>query len=83
VLFPFNLTLFLAIFFTFLQGFEYFYSPFSFSDGIFGSCFFFATGFHGLHVIIGTCFLFVALFRLLSGHFSNFHHIGFESAIIY
>jgi len=80
---PLIITLFLAILFTCLQGFEYFYSSFNFFDGIFGSCFFFATGFHGLHVIIGTSFLFVGLFRLLSGHFSNTHHIGFESAIIY
>jgi len=80
---PLVITIILALLFTSLQAFEYFYSSFSFADGIYGSCFFFSTGFHGLHIIIGTSFLIVAFFRLLSGHFSNTHHIGFESAIIY
>ncbi|RPA70522.1 COX3-domain-containing protein [Ascobolus immersus RN42] len=53
-------TLVLAIFFTFLQGVEYSVSSFTISDGVFGSCFYFGTGFHGLHVIIGTIFLAVA-----------------------
>jgi cytochrome c oxidase subunit 3 len=50
-------TIILATIFTVFQGIEYKVSSFSLSDGIFGSCFFFATGFHGLHVIIGTIFL--------------------------
>jgi cytochrome c oxidase subunit 3 len=53
-------TLVLAIFFTLLQGVEYSVSSFTISDGVFGSCFYFGTGFHGLHVIIGTIFLAVA-----------------------
>jgi cytochrome c oxidase subunit 3 len=43
------------------QAVEYSVSSFTISDGAFGSCFFFATGFHGFHVIIGTIFLGVAL----------------------
>jgi cytochrome c oxidase subunit 3 len=54
-------TILLAIFFTALQGIEYTVSSFTISDGIFGSCFYFGTGFHGLHVIIGTIFLSVGL----------------------
>src|ERR1700759_550244 len=50
-------TILLAILFTALQGIEYSVSSFTISDGAFGSCFFFGTGFHGLHVIIGTIFL--------------------------
>jgi cytochrome c oxidase subunit 3 len=50
-------TIILAIIFTALQGIEYTVSSFTISDGIFGSCFYFGTGFHGLHVIIGTIFL--------------------------
>ncbi len=38
-------TLVLAIFFTFLQGVEYSVSSFTISDGVFGSCFYFGTGF--------------------------------------
>jgi cytochrome c oxidase subunit 3 len=54
-------TVILAIIFTALQGVEYSVSSFTISDGAFGSCFFFGTGFHGFHVIIGTIFLSVAL----------------------
>jgi cytochrome c oxidase subunit 3 len=54
-------TIILAILFTSLQGIEYSVSSFTISDGAFGSCFYFGTGFHGLHVIIGTIFLAVGL----------------------
>jgi len=54
-------TVILAIIFTALQGVEYSVSSFTISDGAFGSCFYFGTGFHGLHVMIGTAFLAVGL----------------------
>jgi cytochrome c oxidase subunit 3 len=54
-------TIILAVVFTIFQGIEYSVSSFTISDGAFGTCFFFGTGFHGLHVIIGTIFLSVAL----------------------
>jgi cytochrome c oxidase subunit 3 len=54
-------TILLAIIFTAFQGIEYSVSSFTISDGAFGTCFFFGTGFHGFHVIIGTIFLGVAL----------------------
>ena len=54
-------TVILAIIFTALQGIEYTVSSFTISDGAFGSCFYFGTGFHGLHVMIGTAFLGVGL----------------------
>jgi cytochrome c oxidase subunit 3 len=54
-------TIILAALFTALQGIEYTVSSFTISDGIYGSCFYFGTGFHGLHVIIGTAFLTVGL----------------------
>ena len=50
-------TLILALVFTTFQGIEYSVSSFTLTDGAFGSCFYFGTGFHGLHVIIGTIFL--------------------------
>jgi len=49
-------TIILAVVFTAFQGIEYTVSSFTISDGIFGSCFYFGTGFHGLHVMIGTAF---------------------------
>nr|YP_009443905.1 cytochrome c oxidase subunit III [Speleketor irwini]ATU07126.1 cytochrome c oxidase subunit III [Speleketor irwini] len=77
------ITIILGLYFTSLQAFEYWEATFSISDAIYGSTFFMATGFHGLHVIIGTSFLIVILLRLLKIHFSNFHHFGFEAAAWY
>jgi cytochrome c oxidase subunit 3 len=54
-------TIILAVIFTGLQGLEYSVSSFTISDSVYGSCFYFGTGFHGLHVIIGTAFLTVGL----------------------
>jgi cytochrome c oxidase subunit 3 len=54
-------TVLLALIFTLFQGIEYSVSSFTISDGAYGTCFFFGTGFHGFHVIIGTIFLSVAL----------------------
>ena len=50
---------------------------------IYGSTFFMATGFHGFHVIVGTIFLLVCLFRALQGHFTPEQHFGFEAAAWY
>lgn len=76
-------TVILAIIFTALQGVEYYVSSFTLSDGIFGSCFFFATGFHGLHVIFGSIFLVTGLWRIYAYHLTNHHHQGLEAAILY
>lgn len=76
-------TLFLAVGFTALQGFEYVNADFTISDGIYGSTFYMATGFHGFHVFIGTCFLTVCLVRLVWYHFTKQHHFGFEAAAWY
>lgn len=76
-------TLFLAMLFTFFQGVEYVSAPFNISDGIYGSCFYMTTGFHGFHVFIGTIALFVSFVRTVFNHFTNTHHFGFESAIWY
>jgi cytochrome c oxidase subunit 3 len=77
------ITIILGIYFTSLQALEYYEAPFSIADSIYGSTFFVATGFHGLHVIIGTAFLIVCLFRIKTGHFSISHHFGFEARAWY
>jgi cytochrome c oxidase subunit 3 len=56
---------------------------FTIADGVYGSTFYLATGFHGFHVLIGTTFLVVCLFRQLKNHFSTSHHFGFEAAAWY
>lgn len=76
-------TVILALIFTGLQAFEYYEAPFTIADGVYGSSFFMATGFHGLHVIIGTIFLTVCLVRLIKYHFTRHHHFGFEAAAWY
>jgi cytochrome c oxidase subunit 3 len=69
------ITIILALVFTALQGLEYFESSFTISDGAFGSTFYFSTGFHSFHVMIGTA--------MLSNQLTTFHHLGFESSILY
>lgn len=78
-----SLTILLGIYFTILQFSEYISAPFSFSDSVYGSTFFILTGFHGLHVIIGTLFLLINLLRINIGHFRNNHHFRFEGASWY
>nr|YP_007316811.1 cytochrome c oxidase subunit III [Pelodytes cf. punctatus II-2011]AEC33168.1 cytochrome c oxidase subunit III [Pelodytes cf. punctatus II-2011] len=77
------LTVLLGIYFTILQALEYYEAPFTIADGVYGSTFFVATGFHGLHVIIGSMFLSVCLLRLFLFHFTTKHHFGFEAAAWY
>nr|AFU50207.1 cytochrome c oxidase subunit III [Imatidium capense] len=77
------LTVLLGLYFTILQAYEYSEAPFSISDSVYGASFFMATGFHGLHVIIGTLFLTICLLRHSLNHFSMIHHFGFEAAAWY
>jgi cytochrome c oxidase subunit 3 len=83
VLYGLLTTILLACVFTALQVLEYGEAPFTISDGIYGSTFYLATGFHGLHVIIGTLFLSVCLLRHYEGHSTSKHHFGFEAAAWY
>jgi cytochrome c oxidase subunit 3 len=76
-------TVILGVYFTILQAYEYIEAPFTIADAVYGSTFFVATGFHGLHVLIGTTFLLVCLLRHLNFHFSSGHHFGFEAAAWY
>jgi cytochrome c oxidase subunit 3 len=50
-----------GIVFLYGQYIEYYFAPFSLTDGIYGSTFFMATGLHGLHVIVGISALFYCL----------------------
>nr|YP_010982445.1 cytochrome c oxidase subunit III [Cheiloneurus chinensis]WOE90951.1 cytochrome c oxidase subunit III [Cheiloneurus chinensis] len=76
-------TLLLGVIFSLLQLYEYISAEFTFSDSVYGSIFFMSTGFHGMHVLVGTCFLFVNWIRMKNLSFSSSHHLGFEAAIWY
>ncbi len=77
------LTVLLGLSFTACQAIEYSDAPFHFTGGVYPSVFFLATGFHGFHVIVGTCFLIVCFFRARAGQFTPQRHFGFEAAAWY
>ncbi|KAA2311526.1 cytochrome c oxidase subunit 3 [Pseudooceanicola sediminis] len=73
----------LGALFTVFQLYEYSHAAFGFGGNIYGATFFMATGFHGVHVFIGTIFLLVCLLRVHAGHFTPENHVGFEAAAWY
>lgn len=81
------ITIGLAVLFLFCQATEYHEAytemNLTLSSGIYGTTFFMLTGFHGLHVTIGTTVLVVILFRLIRGDFTPERHFGFEAAAWY
>jgi cytochrome c oxidase subunit 3 len=78
------ITVLLGVMFLCGQAWEYTHSPFNFyHGGVFPSAFFIATGFHGFHVIVGTAFLAVCLFRATDDQFTPSRHFGFEAAAWY
>jgi cytochrome c oxidase subunit III len=78
-----GITVFLGFFFLCFQVYEYTHAHFKFTDGIYASTFYMATGFHGFHVLVGTIFLAVCWWRAVKGHFTAESHFGFEAAAWY
>jgi len=80
-------TVALGVAFLYLQAHEYVeaYTELNLklSSGIYGSTFFMLTGFHGMHVTLGTLMLLVITLRLMSGHFKPDSHFGFEGVAWY
>ena len=76
-------TVALGVLFSFIQAYEYSVAPFAFGGNTYSSAFYMATGFHGFHVLIGTIFLAVCLYRAYIGHFTPRQHFGFEAAAWY
>lgn len=76
-------TILLGLIFTTIQVFEYNYAPFTMSDGIFGSLFYFGTGLHGLHIVVGTTMLCVSYALIRSYIASDQVHLGFKASILY
>jgi cytochrome c oxidase subunit 3 len=81
------LTILLGWTFLSLQAFEYHHAltamHLSLASGAYGMTFFMLTGFHGLHVLLGTIILLVVWLRVLRGHFDASHHFAFEAAAWY
>lgn len=82
-IFSLILTIVLALIFTSFQFYEYSVASFHLADGVYGSTFYLTTGLHGFHVIIGSIFLLVCLYRLINYHLTRQHHYGFEAAAWY
>ncbi len=76
-------TIALGVLFSCIQAYEYSVAPFGFGGNTYSSAFYMATGFHGFHVLIGTIFLAVCLYRAYIGHFTPRQHFGFEAAAWY
>uniref|UniRef100_A0A060RCV0 Cytochrome c oxidase subunit 3 n=1 Tax=Blastobotrys adeninivorans TaxID=409370 RepID=A0A060RCV0_BLAAD len=77
-----GLTILLALIFSACQYIEYTNAAFTISDGVFGSVFYLGTGLHATHIITGTMFLSVAFWRMYAYHFTETHHVGYETTIL-
>jgi cytochrome c oxidase subunit 3 len=80
-------TVFLGLLFTSIQAYEYYHASFPFKaegyQAFYTGIFYMCTGFHGLHVIIGTIFLFICLIRNMRGSITKDNHLGLEFAAWY
>ena len=82
-----EITIVLAGFFLFFQAEEYIHAyqemNLTLQSGIYGNTFFLLTGFHGLHVCLGTIFLIVLLGRVAKDHFTPKDHFAFQAGSWY
>lgn len=82
-----GITIVLAGFFLYFQGVEYAHAyqemGLTLQSGVYGNTFFMLTGFHGLHVCLGTLFLIVLLARIAKDHFTPKDHFAFQAGSWY
>ena len=80
-------TIVLGSVFIALQALEYVHAyrdlNLTLDSGVYGNTFFLLTGFHGLHVTLGTIILIVLLGRVLKGHFTPKEHFAFQAGSWY
>lgn len=79
----FIITIIFSIIFIYCQYIEYSNSTFSINDSVYGTVFYFITGLHGTHVIIGTIMLIISVYRVYTYQVTNNVHVGIETSIIY
>jgi len=72
-----------GVLFSLIQFYEYNVAPFCINDSIYGTLFFVLTGFHGLHIVVGSIILVVCLIRHINYHFTTTQHVGLECGIWY
>ena len=81
------LTVLLGSLFVYFQGVEYIHAyqemGLTLKSGVYGNTFFLLTGFHGLHVTLGTLILLIVWLRVLRGHFSAEKHFAFQAGAWY
>jgi cytochrome c oxidase subunit 3 len=77
------MSLFLAYCFIYLQFLEYQELTFTITDSVYSSLFFLLTGFHGMHVIVGSIFIAYSTIHLTELTYSNTKYLGFAIALIY
>lgn len=82
-----GVTILLGCIFLYLQVVEYIHAyqdmGLKLDSGIYGNTFFMLTGFHGMHVTLGTIMLIVMFLRVLKGHFSHDNQFAFEASMWY
>ncbi|QSX37143.1 cytochrome c oxidase subunit 3 [Shewanella sedimentimangrovi] len=82
-----GITILLGLSFLVLQAEEYMHAytemGLTLASGVYGNTFFMLTGFHGMHVTLGTIFLLVLFFRVLKGHFAPGKSFAFEAGSWY
>ncbi|MES2663678.1 MAG: cytochrome c oxidase subunit 3 [Pseudomonadota bacterium] len=87
ILLNLGITILLGSIFMCVQAYEYYHAyhemGLTLNAGIYGSTFFMLTGFHGLHVTIGTIILMVLWLRVAKGHFTADNHFAFEAGAWY
>ncbi len=80
-------TIALGMLFLFCQYHEYIEAyrdkGLTLGSGIYGSTFFLLTGFHGVHVCLGTLMLIFIWWRMFLNHFTPKHHFAFEAVAWY
>lgn len=80
-------TVLLGCLFVYLQGVEYIHAyqdmDLRLDSGIYGNTFFLLTGFHGMHVTMGTIILFIVWLRVVKGHFTAKQHFAFQAGAWY
>ncbi|PHR65011.1 cytochrome c oxidase subunit 3 [Pseudidiomarina marina] len=82
-----GITIILGCIFLYLQGAEYVHAyeelGLTLDSGIYGNTFYMLTGFHGMHVTLGTLMLIIMFLRVIKGHFTPDNHFAFQATSWY